>query len=258
MNIQKVDNKYVKNNKAINFFLYTDFNLLLNSDEILFLSKEENVYEDKYLKTEKLFDDNLFITQIDGPRLFYTGLFELNKPYINVRIMDYKLKLDKVIYLNDRNSTFICDDSLIFDITTLQEKKINREEIKQVFNPNNYNSMIIIDFQNNVLFAKDNSFSVGETFIPTDEEIINIYNKYYLENKQNIDEIESFSLSGYSNELPYIIITSKDDGISISKFNLIFLEKDCFKLSYTQPLQIKDLNIREMQQEPEKVMLKKK
>lgn len=258
MNIQKVDNKYVKNNKAINFFLYTDFNLLLNSDEILFLSKEENVYEDKYLKTEKLFDDNLFITQIDGPRLFYTSLFELNKPYISARIMDYKLKLDKVIYLNDKNSTFICDDSLIFDITTLQDKEFNREEIEQVFNTQNYNSIIVVDNKNNVLFAKDKNFSIGKTFIPTDDEIINIYNKYYLENKQNIDEIESFSLSGYSSELPYIIITSKDDSISISKFNLSFLEKDCFKLSYTQPLQIKDLNTQKGQLNKEKEMTKKK
>lgn len=262
--IKSVDKKYCHGN-LVQLMPHTDTcHLIMNQDEIILLKIGNKVLINKYINhpSRHLFPYHENEKHTSGCHAQYNVLYEYNKIYLNFRtsISGYSFRKDYFFKGTDR--ALWLNESLLTNRKLLEEHSqiLDRKELEQVFNSDNYDSMYIIDVKGRIMLAKNNTDGciIKKDIIPTDEEIIDIeyqerVSNHYLgelfrsaldnENPisattagikpRTIEEINNVNIYGslLFSEYSHVLITSKKGEFNIKFFRLDFIEKDKFKLT---------------------------
>lgn len=267
--VQAIDKKYCIGD-LVQLMPYTDTcHFIVSTDEIILLKIGDKVLVNKY---ENHPSRNLFPyhekEQID--RNHFTELFEYNKTYLNFRgsvggfsfHQDYFFKgSERALHLNQ--SLLVDDRNVVKDSIEL-----SRQEIEELFDSSNYDSMYIIDRNGRISFARNDKdkICIGKKVIPSDDEIVEMelrsrkgdYNiarainpendtteNYQKANTQKtIDEIRDFKVYGPLLFASYsdMLLTIKDGKFYLKWFRIDFIEKDRFRLT-TSPIAIDEPTI---------------
>lgn len=266
--IEAVNKKYCNNNLIQLMHRENTCNLIVSDEEILLLRLGDKVIINSY---ENHPDRSLFPYSDkakNGP--FYNELFEYRKPYLvfSGNYGGFNFELNYFFKGNDR--ALFWSETLQTDRREVNENEmtLSREEIENLFNKDNYDSMYVIDVNGKILYASNpkNGVVVSNQIIPSDEEIIE---KDYLKRigeakmkstmrrvirdseiteeddpskvkRKTIEEIKDLTLynSSLFDRFGHMMLTSKNGEFSINWFKIKFIEKDKFKLIY-QPIYIK-------------------
>ena len=173
--IKAIDKKYCIGD-LVQLMPYTDScHLIVNADEIILLKVGDKVLVNKYANhpSRNLFP---YHEKEQNDKNHFTELFEYNKTYLNFRgsvggfsfHQDYFFKgseralyLDQSLPVDDRNAV---KDSI----------ELSRQEIEELFDSSNYDSMYVIDRNGRISFARNDKdkICIGKKVIPSDDEIV--------------------------------------------------------------------------------------
>lgn len=184
---------------------------------------------------------------------YYNFLFEYNKPYFIY--LGGKANAPIKMFVKD-GENILCYYDSIYHSLSLGEKSIDeeivltKEEIEAKFNKDNYDFMCIF-FDNtipiyvnsgNLTFGKKLDFS-DDVIIQKDLENRQFHYSFNYNSSSNqgqvesrpIEEIENLKLysSIIFNKYAHFLLTSKDGVFSLMRFNVVFVEKDKFRLTYS-------------------------
>lgn len=255
------DNKYIsaKLDDSVAHFI-------VGIDEIVYLNKKD---------LPLIMDDNnsqnyLSFSETENHSSSKKSLiFEYNKPYIDFIVSIHGYGASQKYFFKGTNRALYLNEPLTIDERYAFENReieiLNREEIEERFNKDNYDAMYIVDTYGKVLFAnnKVNGLVVGDKIIPSDDEIV----KWDLDNRiadfnimrlitnsarneerfkiahtpRTIDEIQNFKLYGGSilRTYSHMLLTVKNGKFSLKWFRIDFEEKDKFKLT-TSPISVNE------------------
>lgn len=220
----------------------TNFNrLIINPKEIVFLEKDGKI------KINKCKDNS---NKKEG----YNVVYNYDKFYLDSRENIHGYSLSSTYFYRASDRAFQLSDAIMLDERYLKsEVKINylnREQIENVFNSENYDSMYIL-WEGKILYAhnKVDGLVVDKKIIPSDEEIIekeckereslfDIFGKTekttYKVKRKELKDIHNFNL--YTPAIPlfanfvHTLITSKDDIFKVCHFSVVYKEENVFEL----------------------------
>lgn len=261
--IKAIDEKYCKNDLVQLMPYSSTTQLITSADEILFLKVGDEVLINKYEKhpSRNLFPYSDKIKHSGN----YTQLFEYNKQYLNYRGSFSGINIQQNYFFKGSNRALYLSDSLNIDDRNVEynEQIMDRKNIENIFNSNNYDSMYLVDRNGIVQFAKSkkDGIVIDKKIIPSDKEIVKlereerlskhhiacaINDKIDTEEKEksarkynSIDDIHNFKIYGpfLTANYSHILITSKDGVINATWFKLEFVKKDVFKIT-TSPIPV--------------------
>ena len=259
--MKAINEKYCKDN-LVQLMPCTDCcQLIMDTDEILFLKTGNNILINKYINHPRRYSfpysDNE--KHYEDCYLKYNQLFEYNKEYLdfkgsfsgfNIRKMSFfkgsKRALYATSYLN------MDDRDLVGEVAILP-----REVIERIFDGNEYDSMYVIDRNGDILYAKskNDGLLIERKIIPSEEEIVkNEYESRISKRKmakkstgtfkesdlesikpKTIDEIKDYNIYGpceiSSNKYGHFLVTSKNGKFEIKYFKIDYVGYDNFKLT---------------------------
>lgn len=262
--IQAIDKKYCIGD-LVQLMPYTDTcHFIVSTDEIILLKIGDKVLVNKYSNHPSR---NLFPyhekEQID--RNYFTELFEYNKTYLNFRGSVGGFSFHQDYFFKGSERALYLEQSLpVDDRNTVKDSiELSRQEIEELFDSSNYDSMYVIDKNGRISFSRNDKdkICIGKKVIPSDDEIVEMelrsrkgdYNIARAINPENdttenyqkattpktIDEIRNFKVYGpflfanYSD----MLLTVKDGKFNLKWFRIDFIEKDKFRLT-TSPIEI--------------------
>lgn len=248
--IRAVVDKYCIDNLVGLRLGMVDSELVINSNEIILLKIGDKTLINKYIDNQNL-DNNS-----------YVGLFEYDKMYLDFKGFNDKFYLHSHYFIkkNDCTLNFMDELSVNNNLVNRQVNILNREEIEDLFNSSNYDSMYVINKSGTVLYANNklDGSVIDRKLIPSDNDIVDIVlnkekGKRIFSKIEGLDldtdkpilnsinEIKDLKIYGSSiwpfSEYSDILILSKDGKFDIKWFDLYFIEKDKFKLT------TRDINI---------------
>lgn len=238
---------------------YTDScHLIISADEIILLKVGDKIIVNKYTNHPSR---NLFPysekEQIDCHH--FTQLFEYNKTYLNFRASVRGLSAHQEYFFKGSNRALWLTKPLSIDDRNQIEDSVelSRQEIEEIFNSNNYDSIYVIDKSGIISFARNDKDKVciGKKVIPSDEEIVEMelssrkqtYRTARMLNPQTdttenyekantprtIDEIRDFQVCGpmLFSTYSHMLLTVKDGQFDLKWFKIDFIEKNRFRLT---------------------------
>lgn len=253
--IKAIDEKYCKADLVQVMYRDGGTAFITSSDEIIFLKRDRKIVINKYENHPNRYEFP-YSEDIKCGK-FYNCLFEYNKPYITYDVNHIGYSCSLMFFVKDGNRALMYSSSLPIDLRETQdiEEELTREEIEARFNKDNYDAMYIIDVNANSFFINNNleNICLGNGFDFSDEEIIardlrkresdqRMANCFLFNGKESteelktrpIEEIKNLKLySGFINKYSYLLLTSKDGEFSLMWFNIVFIEKDRFRLTYS-------------------------
>ena len=262
--MKAIDKKYCKEGLVQLMNLSDMCNFIVSPNEIILLKSDGKIIVNNYEGHPKRYSFPFSERIITNDS--YHGLFEYNKPYLNFSgaVGGYRLTIDYFVKDNDR--AILYETYLSADKRTAEENTIEltRDEIEEKFNKDLYDSMYVIDISGKILFAnnKVNGLVIDNNIIPTNEEIValdakervyeqdlsfmarrigHVFDETYVEEEQeeikprNIEEIKNLNIysGGLFKDYHHILLTSKGGMFSVQWFKLEYVEKDKFKMSYS-------------------------
>lgn len=256
--IQAIDKKYCIGN-LVQLMPYTDAcHLIVSADEIILLKVGNKVLVNKYVHHPSR---NLFPYHEKEKNDWghFTELFEYNKTYLNFRGSVSVFNFYKDYFFKGNDRALWLEESLPVDERYADENsvEIDRQEIEEIFNSNNYDSMYIIDRNGRMLFARNDKekIHIGKNVIPSDKEIIEMElrerkvdykiasvlthandtteNFQKANTPKTIDEIRDFKVYGPALFAKYshMLLTIKDGKFDLKWFRIDFVEKNRFRLT---------------------------
>ena len=243
MNFNKSRDGYVK--YSFNSDL---FQLIMDDKKIVFLKIGDFVLINKFITNRVLnmFDDDRlnyyskhFCEYDDDFRKLY-GVFEFDKTYLNFASSGCFFTFDSQKFSKDKYNVV----REFFDLCDYDEERVyecGREDLKKLFNYNNYDSMYVFNDNGNFLFAgnKVDGVVLDEELVPSDEKIIrlDLINRRVNAVKdgcstmnvkeigvRNIDEIEDVYIYG-DDRSRYFSVVSENGQFSVNMFSLKYVGK---------------------------------
>lgn len=152
--IRAVSEKYCKDN-LVQLMPYIDqCQLIMDTDEILFLKIGNRILVNKYEnhQSRHLFPYSDNIKYRNGFESYYNQLFEYNKIYLNFR----SYRFDKMYFFKGTNRALFLKEGLEVDDRKKNDsiEYLTRDEIEKIFDSKNYDSMYVINENGSVLFLK--------------------------------------------------------------------------------------------------------
>ena len=238
--------------------------LIVNADEIILLKVGDKVLVNKYANhpSRNLFP---YHEKEQNDRDHFTELFEYNKTYLNFRGSVGGFSFHQDYFFKGSERALYLDQSLPVDDGNAVKDSIelSRQEIEELFDSSNYDSMYVIDRNGRISFARNDKdkICIGKKVIPSDDEIVEMelrnrkgdYNIARAINPENdttenyqkantpktIDEIRDFKVYGpfFFANYSDMLLTVKDGKFDLKWFRIDFIEKDRFRLT-TSPIAI--------------------
>lgn len=262
--IQAIDKKYCIENLVQLMPPRGSSQLIVCADEIILLKVGDKVLVNKYTNhpSRSLFPNNEKEMPYSN---HFTELFEYNKTYLNF-MGSGGFSFHKYYFFKGSERALWVNESLSVDERNAKENSVelNRQEIEELFNSRNYDSMYVMNSNGFISFArsKKDKIHIGKNIIPSDNEIVkrelNKRKMYYSigkainflanDNKETakspiipktINEIKNFKIIGpvlfanYSD----MLLTIKDGKFDLKWFRIDFIEKDKFRLT-SSPIKI--------------------
>lgn len=262
--IEAIDKKYCIGN-FVQLMQNTDVcHLIVSADEIILLKVGDKVLVNKY---DNYLNRNLFpyYEEEQDNRNRFPELFEYNKIYLNFKGSMGGFCFNQDYFFKGNDRALVLEDSLPVDDRNAVKNciSLDRQEIEEIFDSKNYDSMYVINRNGRISFARNNNnrINIGKNVIPSDDEIVEMELKdrkgnYYIAKAINpkndtienyhkantpktIDEIREFKLYGptllgiYSD----MLLTVKDGNFDLKWFKIDFIEKNKFRLT-TSPIAI--------------------
>ena len=253
--IKAIAEKYCKGNLVQVMYRDGGITFITSPDEIVFFKRDRRIEVNKYENHPNRYEfpRSKDINQGD----FYNCLFEYNKPYITYDVNHIGYSCSLMFFVKDGNRALMYTTSLPIALRNTQDVELDltREEIESRFNKDNYDSMYIIDVDTKGFYINNSKEDIrfGNGFKFSDAAIISRdytkrKNDYSFNNRgvdisdkaseqikeRTIDEIKNLELySGFMNRYSHLLLTSKDGEFSLMWFNIIFVEKDKFRLTYS-------------------------
>ena len=251
-----------KSNEKILFKLDKSFtDLILSEEEIIYFNNGKDTKVNKTGVLSKTSFDSL--------------LLDYNKKYIEIyttidgyglRQLLIKKEKDEIKYITDSLIKNHREDT-IFDTKTLTQK-----EVEKMFNPTNYDIFIIFSTlpTYDYIYSKTDGKVKGKYVIPNKKQMINkdyhnqSFNKqmasifgnddYEKPKKKKIEEIKDLYLycpAVFKTGLGHILITIRNNKISVMYFNLKYVEMNKYELKHSK-IKVEDLypdNLNELTEE---------
>ena len=238
--------------------------LIVNADEIILLKVGDKVLVNKYANhpSRNLFP---YHEKEQNDRDHFTELFEYNKTYLNFRGSVGGFSFHQDYFFKGSERALYLDQSLpVDDMNAVKDSiELSRQEIEELFDSSNYDSMYVIDRNGRISFARNDKdkICIGKKVIPSDDEIVEMelrnrkgdYNIARAINPENdttenyqkantpktIDEIRDFKVYGplFFANYSDMLLTVKDGKFDLKWFRIDFIEKDRFRLT-TSPIAI--------------------
>lgn len=264
--IKAIDKKYCKGNLVQLMHLSDACNFIVSTDEIILLKSNGNVLVNNYKNHQNRYEFPYSEKTTTGR--YYNELFEYNKPYLNFRASfdGYGFGLD--YFFKGTERALLYDASLPIDRRVASENvsELTREEIESIFNKDAYDSMYVIDVNGRILFANNrkNGLVIENNIIPSDEELISLDVKDRIHDQdmtkiarrighiddpdydestdvypsiepRTIEEIKDLKLYGSAlfDRYSHMLLTSKDGVFNLQWFKITFVEKNKFKMTYS-------------------------
>lgn len=258
--IKAIASKYCRENLVQLMNITDNCQLIVSADEIILLKIGNSVLINKYSNHSKR-NQFPFNEREQNDEDHFTELFEYNKTYLNFKGSVGGIRLSKNYFFKGSNRALWLEESLLGNERTNTEfsTKLDRQEIEELFNCNNYDSMYIIDRNGRILFARNDkdNIKIGNKVIPSDDEIIemefnrrkesqkisdaiNLADDIVCNNnkkeykRKTIDEINDFKIYGptYTGKFKDIVITTKNGKFDIRWFKVDLIEENKFRLTF--------------------------
>lgn len=173
--IKTVDKEYVKDNLVQLMIGTNDNEIILDGENLLLLKVDNVIYVNKYLNHPKraLFPyQDIPMHKVDDVEL-YNVLFEVDKDYLIYEMNSYT---DNIIMSRfakiDSGALWREEASDDYDDMDFHTTTYTKEELARLFDPDNYDSLFVIDTHGRIVIAStqsDGKILNGE-FLPTKEE----------------------------------------------------------------------------------------
>lgn len=253
--IKAIDAKYCKGDLVQLMTIDGGTSFIASPEEIILLKGYRKVYVNKYENHPNRYEFPYSENVKTGE--YFNELYEYNKPYIIYESNHIGYICSMMYFFKGSNRAIKYETSLPIDLRSTQdiEEELTREEIESKFNKDNYDSMYIIDVNVNSFFINNNleNICLGNGFDFSDEEIIardlrkrerdqRMANIFRVDGKKSTEEIKARPIeeikdlklySGFINKYSHLLLTSKDGVFSLMWFNIVFVEKDKFRLTYS-------------------------
>lgn len=256
MQIQVVSPEHCRDGVVQNWIKDAGTMLVVSPDGIVFFKKNDEIIINEFENYSNRYD---FLDNSIKKGYYFNCLFEYNKPYLVFR--GGKANTILKMFLKDGERTLCYTDSIMHSLgigaeTKDEEIELTREEIESRFNKDAYDFMCLFFDNTNPIYIHSNNSNInfGNGFNFSDEEIISrdlierqikqeLANSFRTDDKKlteelktrPIEEIKDLKLysSTIFNKYAYLLLTAKDGVFSLIWFNIVFVEKDRFRLTYS-------------------------
>ena len=258
--IKAIDAKYCKGGLIQNWNKDDGVMLIVSPDGIVFFKKNDEIIINEFENYSNRYD---FLDNSIKKGYYFNCLFEYNKPYLVFR--GGKANTILKMFLKDGERTLCYTDSIMHSLgigaeTKDEEIELTREEIEARFNKDAYDFMCLFFDNTNPIYIHSNKSNInfGDGFNFSDEKIIESnFEKRNFEltliddidqilnpdskrptekiERRTIDEIKDLKLysSTIFNKYVHLLLTVKDGVFNLMWFNIVFVEKDRFRLTYS-------------------------
>lgn len=257
MQIQVVSPEHCRDGVVQNWIKDAGTMLVVSPDGIIFYKDtREKIYINEFETHPKRYE---FPNNEPKKGYYFNSLFEEGRPYLVFikGTANYHINM----FINDGERTLCYTDSIMHSLgigteTKDEEIELTREEIEARFNKDAYDFMCLFFDNTNPIYIHSNKSNInfGDGFNFSDEEIISrdlrerqieqeLANLFRTDDKKlteelktrPIEEIKDLKLysSTIFNKYAHLLLTAKDGVFNLMWFNIVFVEKDKFRLTYS-------------------------